>query len=178
MFLLVRTFRTGMILTLITCQTFSATSDFLEASTYHLDLVLSFTAPLFVSSCLLLLNHNLDNKYVQANQAFYLLLYCLGMQVLQFAGILFVSAVKFAQGATNRNWLYVNASITLIIFVVIPFVNFLVMRVFCYDSSAFSYWLFCVVWKCTCGCGWIGDDNTWRSKAKYHQSDTEARLEI
>jgi hypothetical protein len=136
-----------MILTLITCQTFSATSDFLEASTYHLDLVLSFTAPLFVSSCLLLLNHNLDNKYVQANQAFYLLLYCLGMQVLQFAGILFVSAVKFAQGATNRNWLYVNASITIIIFVMIPFVNFLVMRVFLvyYDSSAFSYWFFCYV---------------------------------
>ena len=67
-FLLVRTFRAGFVLTLDTCQTFSATSDFLEASTYHFDLVLAFAAPLVVSSCLLLLNNNLDNKYVQANQ--------------------------------------------------------------------------------------------------------------
>jgi len=147
MFLLVRSCRTGMILTLMTCQTFSATSDFLEASTYHLDLVLSFAAPLVVSSCLLLLNYNLDNKNVQANQAKTLLFYCLGMQVLQFAGMLFVSAVKFAQGATNRNWFYVYASITLTIFVVIPFVNLLAMLVFLvyYDFSAFYYWLFCYV---------------------------------
>ena len=57
----------------------------------------------------------------------------------------FISAVKFVQGATNRNWFYVYASITLTIFVVIPFVNLLAMRVFLiyYDFSAFSYWLIC-----------------------------------
>ena len=61
--------------------------------------------------------------------------------------MLFVSAVKFAQGATNRNWFYVYASITLTIFVVIPFVNLLAMLVFLvyYDFSAFYYWLFCYV---------------------------------
>ena len=61
--------------------------------------------------------------------------------------MLFVSAVKFAQGATNRNWFYFYASITLMIFVVIPLVNLLAMLVSLvyYDLSVFYYWLICYV---------------------------------
>jgi hypothetical protein len=67
-FLFLRTLKIGDIFFPVSNE-FSATSDFLEASTYHLDIVLSFAAPLVVSSCLLYLNNNLDNECVPTAEA-------------------------------------------------------------------------------------------------------------
>lgn len=67
-FLFMRTLKIGDIFFPVLTE-FSATSDFLEASTYHLDIVLSFAAPLVVSSCLLILNQNLNNGCVPTAEA-------------------------------------------------------------------------------------------------------------
>ena len=68
LFLFFRTLSTGAILE-PPIVTFSETSDFLEASNYHLDLVLSFAAPLVVSGYLLILNNGLNNKCVPMAEA-------------------------------------------------------------------------------------------------------------
>jgi hypothetical protein len=62
-FLFVRSLKIGEIFFPV-LKEFSARSDFLEASTLHLDLVLSFAAPLFVSGWLIYLNSQLNNKCV------------------------------------------------------------------------------------------------------------------
>ena len=67
------------------------------------------------------------------------------MQVIQTAGILYVLFAEFVKGATSRKKLYVSASITLVIFFVIPVLNFIFICGFLigYDFSAFSYWFIC-----------------------------------
>ena len=67
-FLFVRFFKIGDIFFPV-LKEFSQTSDFLEASGYHLDIVLSFAAPLTVSICLLILNSSLNNKCVPTAEA-------------------------------------------------------------------------------------------------------------
>ena len=68
LFLFFRTLSTGSIL-IPPKVTFSETSDLLEASNYHLDLVLSFAAPLVVSVWLLFINRSLNNDYVPKAEA-------------------------------------------------------------------------------------------------------------
>jgi hypothetical protein len=69
------------------------------------------------------------------------------MQVIQTLGILYVSAVKFAQGATNRNWFIGHTGVTLTIFIVIPSFNCAALCFFVsyHDFNVFSYWFICYV---------------------------------
>ena len=62
-FLGLRTLKAGDLFQPATKE-FSATSDFVEANSQHLDIVLSFTAPFVVTSWLLFLNSNLNNPCV------------------------------------------------------------------------------------------------------------------
>jgi hypothetical protein len=56
-----------------------------------------------------------------------------------------VGFIKVVEDAKNFNMLYVNASITFVIFVGIPAINFVLICGFLigYDFSAFSYWFIC-----------------------------------
>ena len=67
-FLFVRSLKIGEIFFPV-LKEFSAMSDFLEASTLHLDLVLSFAAPSVVTGWLLILNKYLNNKCVPTAEA-------------------------------------------------------------------------------------------------------------
>ena len=73
------------------------------------------------------------------------LAFYVSMQVIQTVGILYVLFVRIVKGATSRKGLYVYASITLVIFVGIPVINFIFICGFLikFDFSTFSYWFIC-----------------------------------
>jgi len=64
LFLLFRSQMSGVILDFREDDAFSEKSDFLEANAYHLDLIISFAAPMVVSMGLLILNSNMKNDLV------------------------------------------------------------------------------------------------------------------
>ena len=63
LFILVRTQKRGMIIE-GPMKLFSAKSDFLEADSYKAELVLTFAAPMVVTSWLIWLNNSLNNESV------------------------------------------------------------------------------------------------------------------